>query len=43
VGTIWKTGRNRLLCWEVVDVSQNNDCAERYFMLFAFQLLQPVR
>ena len=28
--------------WEVVDVSQNMECAERHFILFAFQAFQPV-
>jgi hypothetical protein len=30
-----------LFRWEVVDVSQNKECAERHFVLFAFQAVQP--
>jgi hypothetical protein len=31
-----------LFRWEVVDVGQSKQCAERHFVLFAFQAVQAV-
>jgi hypothetical protein len=41
VGTTWKNGAQQLFRRKVVDVSQNKECAERNFVLFAFQVVQP--